>query len=172
MSKILLHTCCAPCTTYVNEWLKANGFAAHGFFYNPNIYPAMEYEMRKKGMEHYSAIANLSVDFVEDDQVHIAGNCSGCYEMRLRKTAEYAKHSGFELISTTLLISPYQKHDIIKEMGIRIAGDLGIGFLYHDFREGYYKSRELAMRYNLYRQKYCGCSTSLREREKKNEQVA
>ena len=172
MSKILLHTCCAPCTTYINEWLKGSGFLTAGFFYNQNIYPAAEYELRKRCMEYYSAISNLDVTYVEEDSPPLAGNCEHCYETRLRKTAQFAKHNGFELFTTTLLISPYQKHDMIKELGTRISEELGIGFLYHDFREGYYKSRELSTRYILYRQKYCGCSASHKERELKNEQVA
>jgi len=172
MSKILLHTCCAPCTTYINEWLKGSGFETAGFFYNQNIYPAEEYEKRKRCMEYYSAISSLDVTYVEEDSPPLPGNCEQCYETRLRKTAQFARHNGFELFTTTLLISPYQKHDIIRAIGSRIAEEEGVGFLYHDFREGYYKSRELSARYNLYRQKYCGCSASHKEREIKNEQVA
>ncbi|HTY12873.1 MAG TPA: epoxyqueuosine reductase QueH [Candidatus Omnitrophota bacterium] len=172
MKKLLLHTCCAPCTTTVYHWLTENGYAAEGFFYNPNLYPSSEHEMRKKCMEYYCAISGLPMTYVESEDNNAPGNCAGCYEQRLRAAARFAKENGFEMFTTTLLISPYQKHDMIKETGERIAAEEGVAFLYHDFREGYYKSREISAKLNLYRQKYCGCSESLKAREKRNEQVA
>jgi len=172
MTKILLHACCAPCATYVQEWLKQNDFAATGFFYNPNIYPWAEYEKRKKYMEYYSGIVDLPMTYIDNFLVPEAGRCDLCYENRLRRTAQYGKSKGFDSFSSTLLISPYQKHDLLKEIGEKVAGEEGIDFFYHDFREGYFKSRELAKRYNLYRQKYCGCSTSQKAREALYEQTA
>jgi len=163
MKKLLLHACCAPCTTFVHEWLRQNGFAATGFFYNPNIYPEVEYERRKECMERYQFLSGLPVIYEENEERPEPGSCETCYELRLRSAARYGKANRFELFSTTLLISPYQKHELIKETGLRIAVEEGIQFLYHDFREGFYKSRELARKYNLYRQKYCGCSASLKE---------
>jgi predicted adenine nucleotide alpha hydrolase (AANH) superfamily ATPase len=92
-----------------------------GFFYNPNIYPKDEYEMRKKCMEYYCAISGLPMTYVENDDVLVAGDCVSCYEARLRATARFGRDNGFSSFTTTLLISPYQKHDIIKEMGGKIA---------------------------------------------------
>ncbi|MFA4967561.1 MAG: epoxyqueuosine reductase QueH [Candidatus Margulisiibacteriota bacterium] len=172
MNKVLLHTCCAPCTTYVFNWLKKHEFEVSGFFYNPNIYPDEEYEKRKKCMEYYGAISGLRTTYVEEDNKPEAGNCRSCYEIRLRRTAKYGKENGFKFFTTTLLISPYQKHEVIKEIALRVAGEEGIEFLNHDFRDGYYMSRELSIKYNLYRQKYCGCLESLKAREEKYEQVA
>jgi len=169
MKKLLLHTCCAPCATFVHEWLRQNAFEATGFFYNPNIYPEAEYDLRKKCLEQYQALSGLPVIYAENDERPEAGNCADCYERRLRKCARYGRAHQFDLFSTTLLISPYQKHELIKEIGARIAQEENIGFLYHDFRAGYHKGRELAKLYNLYRQKYCGCSASLKEG--KNEQA-
>ena len=172
MNKVLLHACCAPCTTYVYNWLKKNEFSVSGYFYNPNIYPDEEYEKRKKCMEYYCAISDLPMTYVEKDQKPEAGNCINCYEVRLRQTAKYGKANGFDFFATTLLISPYQQHELIIETGKRIAREEGIEFLAHDFRDEYHKSRELSIKYNLYRQKYCGCSESLKSREEKYEQVA
>ena len=172
MKKILLHTCCAPCTTKVNLDLVENGFDVTGFFYNPNIYPLEEYEMRRKCMEYYSAISNLPMYYIENDLEHEAGNCVFCYEMRLYKAAQFAKSNGFDSFSTTLLISPFQKHDVIKKIGLKTQEMLSIPFHYKDFRPHYYEGRALAQRYNLYRQKYCGCDVSLAQKEEKDEQVA
>ena len=172
MKKILLHACCAPCTTYTYQWLKENDFDATGFFYNPNIYPNDEYEKRKKCMEYYCAISRLPMLFVEEKAELKAGNCQSCYASRLSKTARYGRANGFDAFSTTLLISPYQKHDLIKEIGSRIADEEKIEFIYNDFREGFYKSREISAKLNLYKQKYCGCGVSLEARRIKNEQVA
>ncbi len=171
MNSVLLHTCCAPCATYVHQWLKEGGFETTGYFFNPNIYPAEEREKRKKCLEYYGAMSNLPVIFVEKDFSLEAGDCEKCYEIRLRATAKYGKENKFDLFSTSLLVSPHQKHELIREVGLRVAQDEGVEFLYHDFRDGYYLSRELAARSNLYRQRYCGCSASLKAREVKYEQV-
>ncbi len=172
MKKLLLHACCAPCTTSVYRLLKEQELSITGYFYNPNIYPTAEYEMRKKCMEFYSAISGLPVIYIENDLAIKAGNCVECYETRLRAAARYGKKNGFDCFTTTLLISPFQKHDVIKETGEKISGEEGIGFFYHDFREGYYQSREISAKLNLYRQKYCGCSESQKARERKHEQAA
>ena len=161
MTRLLLHTCCAPCTTYVHRWFKESEFEVEGFFYNPNIQPTEEYQKRRRCMEYYSALSGLIVTYIENDREHEPGNCYLCYENRFRHAAQFAKANRFDLFTTTLLVSPYQKHDLIREIGRKIEREEGIGFLYHDLREGYYKGVELAKRYNLYRQKYCGCLASL-----------
>ena len=117
---------------------------------------------RKESMERYCTLMDLSTIYIENEIEHEAGNCSLCYEIRLAAAAQFAKNRGFDCFTTTLLVSPYQKHDLIKQIGEGISKKLDIEFLYKDFRGGYYKSRDLAKMYNLYRQKYCGCPTSIK----------
>lgn len=167
MKKILLHTCCAPCTTKSLEELRAEHFDVTGFFYNPNIFPPEEYAKRKKYMEQYSTAVNLPMYYVENDLEHKSGDCPFCYETRLIRTAQFAKGSGFEAFTTTLLISPYQNHELLKKIGFRIEEEFGIVFLYRDFRPFYKASRSSAKEHNLYMQKHCGCASSLKLKEAK-----
>lgn len=157
MSKILLHTCCAPCTTYVNKWLNENDFEVKGFFYNPNICPKEEYERRLLTMEHYAMVVGLKVIYEGNDVRMLPGECGDCYRVRLKKTAQFAKENNFDCFSTTLLISPYQKHDLLRQEGEEIGREVGVKFYYQDFRVGYGESRQIAREMKLYRQKYCGC---------------
>lgn len=157
MSKILLHTCCAPCTTYVNKWLIENNFEVKGFFYNPNIFPQEEYERRLLTMEHYATVIGMKVIYEPVKSKTLPGECEQCYVERLTKTAEKAKELGFDCFSTTLLISPYQKHELISDVGRGVGDKVGIEFFYQDFRNGYRASRQMAKEMKLYMQKYCGC---------------
>jgi len=161
MSKILLHNCCAPCTTFVYKWLKENDLEVKGLFYNPNIAPPAEYEKRLSAMELYASNAGMDVIYKRDDSQITPGDCENCYRIRLRKTAELAKDGCYAYFSTTLLISPYQKHDLLKEIGEEVSSEIGIDFYYQDFRVGYQESRQMAKEMNLYRQKYCGCGVEL-----------
>jgi hypothetical protein len=172
VKKVLLHACCAPCTTYVHQWLTENRFNPTGFFYNPNIYPIEEYEKRKECMEHYAFITKLPTLFIDEEIKPEAGNCLNCYETRLRMTARCGRINNYDCFSTSLLVSPYQKHDLIRECGTRIAEEEGIEFLYYDLRGDYHKGIEISRELNLYRQKFCGCSASLIERGIKYEQIA
>lgn len=160
MPKILLHTCCGPCTTYTNEWLAENNFAVTGFFYNPNIQPQDEYEKRLAAMKSYADQVQLTVLYEAKDTTTQAKNCPQCYQVRLLKTAQIAKQQGFDCFSTTLLISPYQKHDLLKELAQKIGDEIGVKFYYNDFRVGFRKSQQMARDLKLYRQKYCGCLVS------------
>lgn len=157
MSKLLLHACCAPCTTYVHRWLMENDFEVEGLFYNPNIRPESEYQKRRATMQVYSAAVGLKVIYELNDQTIDPENCEDCYRVRLEKTANLASLNGYQYFSTTLLISPYQKHALLKKVGEEVAAEYGVPFYYRDFREGYYESRRLAQAMQLYRQKYCGC---------------
>ena len=155
--KILLHSCCGPCTTYVNQWLAAHDFEVRGYFYNPNIRPQEEYERRLLTMEHYATVVGLKVIYEQNDLQTEMGACEQCYAVRLRKTAQFAKENGFDCFSTTLLISPYQDHTLLKKIAEQVSLELGVRFFYHDFREGFRESQRLARELKLYRQKYCGC---------------
>jgi len=157
LPKILLHTCCGPCTIYAHQKLTSDGFEVNGFFYNPNIRPRVEYERRKQTMDQYAKAVGLPVLYAPNDQKTEPGACENCYRIRLNKTAQKAKELGFNCFSTTLLISPYQKHDLLKQIGTEIGQKYGINFYYEDFRVGFRPGQQLAREMKLYRQKYCGC---------------
>ena len=174
--KVLLHTCCAPCTTYVHKALTDMGFKVKGFYYNPNIQPFTEYERRLITMKLYSALANLDMVYVDLYDIENFFDvifrkkdkrCLYCYILRLHKAAAYAKKHGFDAFTTTLLVSPQQKHSLIKQAGRIVAKKFGIEFLYKDFRKGFSEGRRMANLMNLYKQQYCGCVYSERDRFKK-----
>jgi len=152
--------------------LEEEGHEVTGFFYNPNIHPYQEYRNRKVALERYVELKAARVIYKDDYDIekYLRGaltaedRCRFCYTMRLSETAKSAKSLGFEAFTTTLLISPYQKHEILNEVGKKIADDSGIEFYYEDFREGYGESRESAKALELYMQKYCGCIFSEKER--------
>ncbi len=170
--QILIHICCAPCFTYPHKRLVQDGHNVTGFFYNPNIHPYQEYRNRKGALEKYIELKQARVIYNDDYDIesYLRGalnandRCRFCYEYRLTETARIAQSLGFDAFSTTLLISPFQKHEMLFEVGKRIAGEHGIGFFYEDFRTGYRESREMARSLDLYMQKYCGCIFSEKER--------
>ena len=172
--KVLLHTCCACCSTEVIERLKGNEIIL--FFSNSNIFPKEEFEKRFGNAEKISKIYNLRL--IKDKYNHsewlgfIKGleeepeggkRCWKCFEFNLRKTAEKAKKLGFENFTTTLTISPHKNSKKIFEIGNKIGKEYGLNFLEIDFKkkEGFKHSIELSKKYELYRQNYCGCEFSL-----------
>ena len=126
-------------------------------FYNPNIRPQAEYERRLLMMEYYATGAGLKVIYDPNDAETAPGGCENCYRVRLKRAAKFAKQLGFDCFSTTLLVSPYQNNDLLKQVGEEVGSEFGVGFFYQDFRAGYQESRRMAKEMNLYRQKYCGC---------------
>ena len=172
--KLLLHSCCGPCSSYVITYLK-DYFDITILYYNPNIEPKEEYEKRKK--EQIKLINHLNIahlDLLEVDYENevyknkIIGyeqekeggsRCHICYELRLEKTALLAKENNYEFFCTTLSVSPYKNANVLNEIGERLANIYNIKWLYSDFKkkEGYKKSIELSKKYELYRQDYCGC---------------
>lgn len=165
MRKILVHSCCAPCTTYVYKTLKEEGFEIKGLFFNPNIRPQEEYERRHLTMENYAMRVGLKVIYEPNDFKTEPGNCENCYRVRLTKTAQIAKELNFDCFTTTLLISPYQKHDLFRQIGEEIGQGFGVKFYYKDFRVGYRESIKMSKEMKLYRQKYCGCGVELGVKE-------
>ncbi|MDO9465154.1 MAG: epoxyqueuosine reductase QueH [bacterium] len=171
--KLLLHTCCAPCLTYPYKILSEHGMQASAFFYNPNIHPFTEYAKRLNCLKDYTEEKGIKL-IIKDDyaieeflrQVVFRENnrCSICYEIRLAETAKTAKSGKFDAFSTTMLISPYQKHDLIKSIGESVASEFDIDFFYKDFRKGYKESVSFSKDAGLYRQQYCGCIYSEKER--------
>jgi predicted adenine nucleotide alpha hydrolase (AANH) superfamily ATPase len=158
LSKLLLHTCCGPCTIAVYEKLKGQDFDLTGFFYNPNIQPFEEYERRLLTLARYAATVELKVVYDKAEPQHLAASsCYDCYRTRLQATAQKAVELGYGLFSTTLLISPYQQHDLIKQLGEGIGSEFGVKFFYQDFRPLFRAGQKRAREMKLYMQKYCGC---------------
>lgn len=174
--KILLHTCCAPCTTAVVEKLRKSDYAVSGFFYNPNIHPYQEFQKRRETIEIFSSLEDFTfftdVDYPLEDflkqSLEQKNRCFYCYQRRLKRTAQEAKEREFHFFSTTLLISPYQDIEALRFAGEEVGQEFGIKFYFEDFRPLYKKSREMAKAKNLYQQKYCGCIFSERDRFQKS----
>lgn len=181
---LFLHSCCAPCSSYVIEYL-SDYFKITVFYYNPNIYPDEEYLHRVK--EQQALIRQIPqkypVSFIEGDfdkerfyaiakgleKVPEGGErCFKCYRLRLEKTAQLAKEQGFDYFCTTLSISPLKNARKLNEIGAELADTYGICWLPSDFKKknGYKRSVELSALYGLYRQDYCGCVFSKQERER------
>ena len=165
--KLLMHTCCAPCSVYCIEELRVEGIEPTVYWYNPNIHPYTEYKARRDCLKEYTK--NINVEAIFEDNYGLDEFCKNvvcdlqnrcqdyCYPVRLEQTAKYAKEHGFDTITTTLLVSPYQKHDIIKRLAEEIAKKYGLKFLYRDFRVGFKVGQARARELGLYIQKYCGC---------------
>jgi predicted adenine nucleotide alpha hydrolase (AANH) superfamily ATPase len=173
MKKLLIHSCCAHCTAYTVEYWRGQGYDVSALWYNPNIHPYTEHQHRLEAMQSLAEKINLPliiaegydmIDYFREVAGHEAERCRYCFRLRLSKTAEIAKEKGFDAFTTTLLISPQQKHELIKEVGDRIAKETGIEFLYADLRKRYSDSRHITKPLDLYRQQYCGCVYSEWER--------
>ena len=172
--KLLMHTCCAPCSIYCIDTLRAEGIEPVLYWYNPNIHPYMEYKARRDCLKEYANSINIQAIFEEEygldafckEAVKDLNNrCTNyCYPVRLKKTFEYAKENGYDTVTTTLLYSIYQKHDFIKQLMEKYSKEYGIDFLYRDFREGFWEGHQKAHDVGLYMQKYCGCIFSEEER--------
>lgn len=171
--RILLHTCCAPCTIYPLEQLRRGGWQVHGFFYNPHIQPYQELQRRIAALESLAAQEALPVIWRPDyeletflRQVAFRENqrCIYCYSVRLQAAARLARKSGFDAFSTTLLYSKMQRHEMVRHVAQEAAQRNGIAFHYEDFRSGWRAGQESAKDRGLYRQQYCGCIYSERER--------
>lgn len=167
--KLMMHMCCAPCSTYPLSVLRQEGIEPVGVFYNPNIHPIEEFERRRSTVEQFAAIKGLQVqyfnDFRQPEWEAFDGpgeaRCTMCYTLRMKKAAELAAEQGFDAFTTSLLVSPYQKHDLIKQLGEKYAALNGVQFYYRDFRPGFRQGQKEAKDLGLYRQKYCGCIISL-----------
>jgi len=172
--KLLLHTCCAPCLIYPLEKLRAEGFEATGFFYNPNIHPLSEYSRRKEALGILDSGAEIIYPEYSPTEFFRAVNlkedapqrCAICWRLRLKKTAQAAQEAGFDYFSTTLLVSPYQDQERLKKIGEEVAQEEGVGFYYADFRPGFRQAHNQAHAQGIYCQKYCGCIYSEIERGK------
>lgn len=178
--KLLIHACCGPCSSYVLEYLK-DYFDISIYYYNPNIFPDREYYRRMEEVKKFVSLKKYNIDFIEGDYIpsefyevvkdnHMLGEksirCFNCYKLRMEKAAEYAKDNGFDYFTTTLSISPHKNSDWINQIGFQLEDKYKINYLYADFKKnnGYKRSLELSKENNLYRQEYCGCVYSMKER--------
>lgn len=178
---LLLHSCCAPCSSYTLEYLSRH-FEITVFYYNPNISPVEEFEKRLNEQERFinsfpakNKISLVAGEYNYSDFLEIAKGyedcreggerCFRCYRLRLEKTAQLAKENGFDYFCTTLSISPLKNSQKLNEIGIELGEKYGVAWLPSDFkkREGYKRSIELSREYDLYRQNFCGCAFSKRE---------
>lgn len=167
--KLLMHMCCAPCSTYPLSVLRREGIEPVGVYFNPNIHPIEEFHRRRDTVEQFAAMKDLTVQYFDDfrqpEWETFSGpddaRCTMCYTIRLQKAAELAASGGYEAFTTSLLVSPYQKHDLIRQLGEKYAAQYGIDFYYMDFRPGFRQGQQEAKELGLYRQKYCGCIISL-----------
>lgn len=165
--KLLMHTCCAPCSVYCIDELRNSGIEPTLYWYNPNIHPYTEYVARRNCLKEYAKKVGVNAIFNDEyglDEFckNVASNLNArcinyCYPVRLRKTFEYAKENGYDTVTTTLLYSIYQKHDFIKKLMEDLSKEFGIDFLYIDFRKGFWQGHDKAIEQGLYMQKYCGC---------------
>jgi len=175
--KIILHACCAICSAYPLSMLKDSGYDVIVYFYNPNIHPEEEYQKRLEAQhtlckhfgcklvegeynpdEYYSFVKGF------ENEPERGLRCDKCFELRLQKTAEYAKSIGVDVFTTSIVISPHKNFSKISQIGEKIAKDMGINYLAIDFKkkDGFLKTNRISKELNLYRQNYCGCSFAKR----------
>lgn len=181
---LLLHSCCAPCSSYCIEEL-VKFFRLTVFYYNPNIDTDEEYEKRKNEQKRFIAEFAPEVEFIgeehESEEFYKAvkglenepeggKRCRVCFALRLSRTAEKAKENGYEFFATTLTISPLKNAKVINEVGLELERTYGVKYLPTDFKKrgGYLRSTVLSQRYGIYRQDYCGCVFSRESRTEKN----
>lgn len=171
--EIFLHACCGPCAEWPVSELVSEDYKITMFYHNPNIHPRFEHQRRLQNLKIVSDLWQIPLlvtdEYREDlwtERAYLESDkdrCHMCYRLRMDKTAEVAKNLGFQFFSTTLLVSPYQRHEAIMEAGHAAAQKYGLTFLYRDFRPGFRQGQQMARDHGLYRQKYCGCILSLQE---------
>lgn len=171
--KTLLHVCCAPCANMCIDTLRQDGQELTAYWYNPNIHPFTEYRARRNCLREYAASIALPLaerndyglrPFVRAVAEDIDHRCVKCYEMRLFSAAAYAAENGFDSFTSSLFISPYQNHELLKEVAERAADEYHVRFQYRDFRPLFRQGQERARELGFYIQKYCGCVFSEEER--------
>jgi epoxyqueuosine reductase len=172
--RILLHACCAPCLVVPYEDLKSEGHEVTAVFFNPNIHPYAEYLRRLDAFTVYTRDNNIRVltenqqagmeDWLREVVFRETQKCRICFNFRMDRIARLAEAKGFDAFSTTLLYSRFQKHDLLKATCEAISEQYGIPFVYKDWRTGWNEGVKRYRKLNLYRQKYCGCVYSEKER--------
>ena len=173
---LLLHMCCGPCSCYPVKKLRAVGIEPVGYFFNPNIHPYKEWEMRYKTAEEFAEKVGMKFcgdkhyrlrDFLKKAlpaETEPNGRCRMCYTWRLEEAARFAAENGFDAFASTLFYSIYQQHELMKQTAEHFAKSYGISFYYEDFRPGWQEGIDISHALGLYRQPYCGCIFSEEER--------
>ena len=176
----LLHICCAPCANQCIEVLQGDKLEVTGFWYNPNIHPFTEYRARRNTVREYLESIDVKLleqndyalrPFIREVADDIANRCGKCYEMRLFEAARQAKEGGFDSFTSSLFISPYQNHELMRETAERAASAYCVEFLYRDFRPYFRAGQDRARELGMYMQKYCGCVFSEEERYLKKNKI-
>jgi predicted adenine nucleotide alpha hydrolase (AANH) superfamily ATPase len=171
--KLLLHICCAPCSIYPLRRLREDGADVMGFFYRNNIHPYTECLKRQETLSDYAEQIDLKLiipkdydleGFLQQVVFREKDRCSYCYHARLQATAHMAKRGKFDAFSSTLLYSKFQKHDLIRSVGESVGKSIGVPFHYQDFRIGWQEGIQTSKSLGMYRQQYCGCIYSEKER--------
>ena len=180
MEKVLMHICCAPCANRPIAALREEGIEPVGFWYNPNIHPYTEYQSRKHTLEDYAGQIGMKLiiggtydlkPFLAAVAAAPEARCGYCYRCRMEATAKYAAENGFSAFTTSLLISPYQNHEVICAVAQKAAQQYGVEFLYRDFRPLFRQGQDFARENGMYMQKYCGCIYSEEERYQKRKKT-
>ena len=178
--KTLLHICCAPCANQCIEVLRTDKIEVTGFWFNPNIHPFTEYRARRNCLREYADTIDLRLiekndyalrPFIRAVAEDIEHRCGKCYELRLFEAAKQAKEGGFDSFTSSLFISPYQNHELMRETAERAAEEYGVDFLYRDFRPYFRAGQDFAREHGFYMQKYCGCVFSEEERYIKRNKI-
>ncbi|UCG54639.1 MAG: epoxyqueuosine reductase QueH [Dehalococcoidia bacterium] len=173
LNSVLIHCCCAHCTAYTVDYWRSQGYKTSAFWYNPNIHPFAEHEYRLEAMQFLATKLDFEIIIYDKYEMteffkRVIGResmrCRCCLGMRMQKTGETALEYGFKSFTSSLLISPHQKHEVVLETGNTVAEDTGIRYLYADLRKYYSQSRCITKPLGLYRQQYCGCIYSELER--------
>jgi predicted adenine nucleotide alpha hydrolase (AANH) superfamily ATPase len=178
--KILMNICCSNCAIYPITVLTQRGFSIKGFWFNPNIHPYQEYKSRLNSLKKLQSLWSLDIEYedfygLKEYLRNVVNNedrrCEYCYSVRLEQTALRARYMNVDAFTTSLLVSPYQKFDMIIDIGRMMQEKYSVEFYIEDFRKGFGEGRRIARELELYRQKYCGCIYSEMERYL-NEQLA
>ncbi len=173
MLELFLHACCGPCSCYTTQKLLEEEIKPTLFFYNPNIHPYQEQLRRRDGLRQLAAVRELPLieepgyeleEFLGQVAADPQNRCEKCYRIRLSRTAAKAKEAGFKRFGTTLLISPYQNRELLTRIGHELGERYGLEFHDEDFRPGFRQSQAMAKELGLYRQGYCGCIYSEKDR--------
>ena len=177
--RLLLHMCCGPCSCYPVKKLREEGIEPVGYFFNPNIHPYKEWEMRLKTAKEFATKVQMEIhtdeeyrlrDFLKKAliaETELNGRCTMCYTWRLEQAAKFASENGFDAFTSTLFYSIYQQHDLMRRTAEHFAEVYGVKFYYEDFRPGWQEGIDISQALELYRQPYCGCIFSEEERYSK-----
>ena len=178
--KLLMHICCAPCSNMCIETLRGEEIEPVGFWFNPNIHPFTEYRARRNCLRTYAGEIGLTLlekndyalrPFIREVAGDIEHRCERCYDIRLGEAARFACENGFDAFTSSLFISPYQQHELMKTVAEDAAARFGVKFFYRDFRPYFREGQERAREKGFYMQKYCGCIFSEEERYVKAKKI-